>query len=182
MKISEFILKSLEENKDYIEKAIKILSVEELNFRPKAHSNSIIFLMWHLARIEDMWINRILLGGQEIYESDGWYGQFKTPPRDSGFGYDPKMLETWPVPKLGLLTAYSDAVRNKTRQYLATLTARNLDEPKDFVWSKGTVGSALSHLITEVGEHAGQIGYIKGILKGIEPPPPAPKNSVRKKT
>jgi uncharacterized damage-inducible protein DinB len=182
MKISEFILKSLEENKEYIERTIKILSTDELNFRPKPHSNSIIFLMWHLARIEDLWINRILLGGQELYETDGWYRQFKTLPRDSGFGYDVKMLETWPVPKLELLNSYTDAVRNKTREYLATLTARNLDEAKDFVWSKGTVGSALSHLISEVGEHAGQIGYIKGILKGIEPPPPPPKNSVRKKT
>jgi uncharacterized damage-inducible protein DinB len=177
MKINDFILNSLSENKNYIDDAIKKLSADELAFRPKPHSNSIAFLMWHLARVEDMWINRVLRSTNEIYEADGWYKKFGLEPRDSGFGYDVKKLEAWPVPKLDLLQAYAAAVRTKTQEFLGVLNEKSLDEPKDFGWSKGTAGSALSHLVSEVGEHAGQIGYIKGIIKGIEPmpTPPPPK-------
>ena len=169
MKISEFIEKSLTESKGYIDRAIKGLSADELAFSPKSHSNSVAFLLWHVARVEDLWINRILLAGKEIYEVDGWYKKFGTPAEDSGFGYDVKKLRTLPLPKLELLQAYAAAVREKTLDYLSTLNQKKLDEAKDFRWGKGTTGSALSHLVTELGEHTGQIGYIRGIIKGIEP-------------
>jgi uncharacterized damage-inducible protein DinB len=177
MKAIDLIMKSLDENREYIENAIKGLSREELAWRPKPHSNSIAFLLWHLARVEDLWINRILLGEKEAYEAAGWYKKFGTPAQDSGFGYDVEKLKSWPVPKLALLKEYAGIVREKTLAYLKSVNEKKLDEPRDFGWSKGTVGTALAHLITEVGEHSGQIGYIKGIIKGIEPLPlpPPPK-------
>jgi uncharacterized damage-inducible protein DinB len=175
MNINEFIGKSLAESKEYINQAIKGLSADELSFRPKPHSNSIAFLLWHLARIEDMWINRILLGEKEMYESEGWYKKFVTPVQDSGFGFDVKKIDAWPVPALELLQAYATAVRGKTQVYLNALNEQKLDESKDFGWRKGTTGSALSHLVMEIGEHSGQIGYIKGIMKGIESPTPPPR-------
>jgi uncharacterized damage-inducible protein DinB len=144
MKTTEFIESSLTESKEYISQAIKGLSPDELSFRPKSHSNSIAFLLWHLARVEDLWINRILLGGKELYELDGWYQKFGTPPQDNGFGYDLKKLDAWPVPTLELLQAYAASVRGKTQVYLKTLNEKQLDEPKDFGWRKGTIGSALS--------------------------------------
>ena len=176
MEISEFILKSLEESKGDVDRAIKTLSPDELSFQPKPHSNSIVFLIWHLARVEDLWINKVLKGTQEIYETDGWYKRFGTADwKDNGIGFDIQKLTTWPAPKMELLQAYAAAVRAKTRDYLGTLKAGNLDETRELRWGSGKVGSVLSHLITEVSEHSGQIGYIKGILKGIEPSPPPPK-------
>jgi uncharacterized damage-inducible protein DinB len=175
MKAIELIMLSLGENREYIENAIKGLSQDELSWRPKPHSNNIAFLLWHLARVEDSWINRILLGEKEIYEAAGWYKKFGTPAQDSGFGYDVEKLNSWPVPKLALLKEYADVVREKTLAYLKSVNEKRLDEPRDFGWSKGTVGTALSHLISEVGEHSGQIGYLRGVMKGIEPPPPPPK-------
>jgi uncharacterized damage-inducible protein DinB len=175
MKITELLDKSLSESEEYINRSIKGLLPDELSFQVKPHSNSIAFLLWHVARVEDLWINRIIMGGKEIYELEGWYKTFGTPAQDSGFGYDVKMLEAWPVPKLELLQSYATAVRGKTEECLKNLNEKVLDEPRDFGWSKGTVGSALSHLVTEVGEHTGQIGYIRGIMKGIEPLAPPPR-------
>jgi uncharacterized damage-inducible protein DinB len=175
MKISDFIMKSLEESRRDIEESIKNLSEEELVFSPKAHSNSIIFLMWHLARVEDMWINRIIMGTKEIYESDGWYKKFRTVTQDNGIGFDQSKLAAWPAPKLALLQQYAAAVRAKTQDFLTSQDDKSLDELKDLGWTKGRVGSVLSHLVTEVAGHSGQIGYISGILKGLGPMGPPPK-------
>ncbi len=172
MKTPDFIAKSLTESKEYIERAVRGLTADELSFRIRPSCNSIAFLLWHLARVEDLWINRNLIMEKEIYDAGGWFRKFSTPPQDSGFGYDVKKLDEWPVPSLELLRAYAAAVRQKTLEYLAGLDDKALEEARDFRWDKGTVGSALSHLVTEVGEHTGQIGYIRGILKGIEPLPP----------
>jgi uncharacterized damage-inducible protein DinB len=175
MNLAQFIEQSLAESREYIDRTLQGLSDQDLVFHPAVHSNSIAFLLWHLARVEDLWISRVLLGGKEIYESEGWYKQFATPPQDSGFGYDVSKLKAWPVPKLELLKDYAGAVRTKTLAYLKKLDEKSLDEPKDFGWRKGTVGGALTHLVMEIGEHTGQIGYIKGIIKGLEPVPPQPR-------
>jgi len=171
MNAIDIILHSLEENEKYVQDALKWLSDDELKWSPEPHSNSIIFLMWHLARVEDLWINRILKAGKDQYETEGWYKKFGTAAQDGGMGYDVAKLKAWPVPALKLVNEYKAAVRKTAIAYISSLTEKQLDEPRDFGWSKGTTGSALKHLICEVGEHSGQIGYIKGILKGIEPPP-----------
>ncbi len=172
MKTTEFIVASLIESQDYVGQATKGLTADELSFRVKPFCNSIAFLLWHLARMEDFWTNRILSGGQEIYETEGWYKKLGTPARENGLGYDVKKLDEWPAPALELQQSYAAAVRQNTLDYLAKVDEQKLDEDRDFPWSKGTIGLALSHLVTEVAEHTGQIGYIRGILKGIEPSPP----------
>jgi uncharacterized damage-inducible protein DinB len=174
MKAIELIVKSLDESRQYIADAIKGLSQDEITWRPKEHSNSIAFLLWHVARAEDLWINKILLGEMDVYEAGGWHKKFGTPAQDSGFGYDVEKLNSWPVPRLALLKEYAAVVREKTLVYLNSVNEKKLDEPKDFGWSKGTIGTALAHLITDLAEHSGQIGYIRGIMKGIEPPPLPP--------
>jgi uncharacterized damage-inducible protein DinB len=171
MKAIDIILLSLEENEKYIQDALKWLKEDELKWSPKPHSNSIIFLLWHLARVEDLWIKRILQTGKDIYETGGWYKKFGTSATDTGAGYEEADLKAWPVPALKLVNEYKAAVRKTAVAYISGLTDKQLDEEKDFGWGKGTAGSALKHLICEVGEHAGQIGYIKGMMKGIEPPP-----------
>jgi uncharacterized damage-inducible protein DinB len=175
MKATDFVVMSLEESTGYVSMAVKGLSPADLAWRPKPHSNSIAFLLWHLARVEDLWINRILLAGKDLYETKGWYKKFGTPAADTGGGYDVAKLDAWPVPPLSLLQDYAAAVRKATLAYLKSLTAPELGKARDFGWRKGTTGSALSHLITEVAEHSGQIGYLRGVMKGIEPMPPPPK-------
>jgi uncharacterized damage-inducible protein DinB len=170
----ELIILSLEENGHYIDDAIKNLTRDELAWSPKPHSNNIAFLMWHLARVEDLWINRLLKGGKDLYEEKGWYQKFGTAAQDTGAFFDLAKLKAWPIPSLQLLKEYAAAVRKSTLAYLKTATEKQLDEPRDFGWMKGTVGWAFSHLVSEVGEHSGQIGYIKGIMKGIENPPLPP--------
>ncbi|MHB8105030.1 MAG: DinB family protein [Dehalococcoidales bacterium] len=175
MKVTDLVLMSLEETKVYVEGALKGLTQEDLAWTPKPHSNSIAFLMWHLARVEDIWINRLIQGNQDCYEKDGWYKKFGTPAEDSGMGYDVAKLKAWPVPKLELLKEYAAAMRKNTISFVKSLSEKQLEEVKDYHFFKNTVGWALSHLVTEVGEHSGQIGYLKGMMKGIEIMPVPPK-------
>ena len=88
MNAIELIILSLKENEGYIDDAIKNLTPDELAWSPKPHSNTIAFLMWHLARVEDLWINRLLKGGKELYEEKGWYQKFSTAAQDTGAFFD----------------------------------------------------------------------------------------------
>jgi uncharacterized damage-inducible protein DinB len=170
MDLKQFITQSLTENTDYVMRAVKDLTPAELAYRPKPHSNSIAFLCWHLARVEDLWISR-LRGTQHLYETAGWYKKFGTPAGDFGFGYGVAELDAYKPAPADVMTGYAQAVRKQTLAYLDKLDFSTLDTVKDFGHRQASIGWALTHLVDEVGEHSGQIGYLRGIQKGIEPMP-----------
>ena len=173
MDLKEFIIASMNENRDYVARAVDGLTLDELAYRPERHSNSIIFLVWHLARVEDIWINRNLRDSEDLYVADRWYEKFGTAPQDVGFGFDVDKLDEWPVPSLKLAKSYADAVRQATLAYLKSLDLSSLDTTFLHFGNEMTVGGALAHLVTEIGEHSGQIGYLRGIQRGIEQAPRA---------
>jgi len=113
MDIKPVLLKSLDESQEYLIKALEELSEEDITWSPKEGSNSIIFILWHVTRVEDIWINRILLNNKEIYESEGWQELLGTPIKESGFQYDIEKLRSWPIPNLDALKRYATAVRQK---------------------------------------------------------------------
>ena len=47
------ILNSLEESQEYLERVLDDLVPDEMNWVPAGGCNSIIFTLWHLARVED---------------------------------------------------------------------------------------------------------------------------------
>ena len=54
--------------------------------------------------------------------------------------------------------------RDETRQYLAGLTAADLDTCLHPEQRPGyTIGKMFSHLIVEESQHVGQIGYLRGL-------------------
>jgi len=170
MDLKGFIIQSLTENADYVARAVKDLTPAELTFRPAPHSNSIAFLRWHLARVEDLWIGR-LTGRKHLYETAGWYEKFGTAPDDFGFGYGVAELDAYQAPPEDVMAGYTEAVRRQTLDYLDGLDLGTLDTVKDYGHRQASIGWALAHLVDEVGEHSGQIGYLRGIQRGIEPMP-----------
>jgi len=171
MEIKDFVLYSLGESWSYVTRAVEGLTPDELTYTPGPECNSIVFTFWHVIRAEDMWINRIFLEANEIYESGGWREKLGTPPEDSGYNYTIEQLRDWSVPDLDILNGYADAVRKKTLDFVQSLTPEKLDEEMDFTGRPFPVGVYLAHVITEIAMNVGQICYLRGVLRGIESPP-----------
>ena len=169
MDVKQILMKSLEESQEYLTKALRELTEEDIAWTPKVGCNSIIFILWHLARVEDIWINRILRNSKEIYESEGWQEQLGTPVNESGFQYTAKQLQSWPVPKVEIVQRYASSVREKTIALLSSLDTAKLSEVARPGHKYDKVGSILSHLITEIALHVGQIDYLRGMLRGLQP-------------
>ena len=58
---SESIKSGINEYYEILSKSLHGLSNDELMWRPNIHSNNIIFLVWHMALVEDNLVNKILL-------------------------------------------------------------------------------------------------------------------------
>ncbi len=73
---------------EYIELAVVGLSSAELTFRPDPEANSIAWLAWHAARVQDDHVSALAQRPQAWIE-DGFQQRFGTDfdPADIGFGH-----------------------------------------------------------------------------------------------
>jgi len=167
----EIIKASLAESGDFVRWSVEGLTKEEISTSVKPECNSIAFILWHMTRAEDIWINRVILGMEEIYESNHWREKLGTPAGDSGFRYSVEQLQAWPVPETDLLMGYADDVRKKTLEYLDTIPREKLADRISFLGKSSPIGDILAHLITEIALHAGQVAYLRGLIRGLESEP-----------
>jgi hypothetical protein len=77
-----------------------------------------------------------------------------------------------PAVSLGDLLAYQKAVRAETLECVRTITPGEMDKrcPNERVHRKlpeVTKGGILAHMVVEPSQHLGQIGYIRGIIRGM---------------
>jgi uncharacterized damage-inducible protein DinB len=165
MDAKQMVLASLKQTRSYLDRSLAGLTQEDIDWRPGEHCNSIAFILWHVARVEDYFFTRVLQRKTALYEADGWMEKLGTPP-DSGYGYTMEQLKSWPVPKLENLRGYADAVRQSTLAYIEQLTPEKMlelvraDRPPD------TIGQVLIRICTEIALHTGQIDYLHGLRSG----------------
>lgn len=168
MDIKQIYIKSLDESQSYLNKSLNELTQEELNWAPKSDCMSILFIFWHLARVEDFWINKALKSGVEIYESEGWQKLLGTPEKESGVRYDEEKLKSWSKPEKDKVKQYASAARTKTLEYLDSLDEMDYGKEIRLGDRVFTVQDSLTHLITEIALHVGQIDYLRGMIRGLQ--------------
>lgn len=173
-----FIEQTLDECKRRLYRTLQGLTAEELHWRPGAEANSISFMVWHVARVEDRWLHRFAQDVPEVWQRDGWYQRCGLPEQDTGVTYTAAQLAAFPAVDLPQLQAYFDAVRQETLAYLHGIAASELDVhpqrmpfpevssrplPDDF-----TIGRMFRQLIGEENQHFGQIAYLRGLQRGLD--------------
>ena len=147
-------------------KALDELTRDEVAWRPTNSSNSIAFILWHMTRAEDIFINRVMQGKGELYEAEGWYEKLGTPTKI--YQYTEEELQAWPVPKVELLKEYTNSIRERTLTFLKPITSKKLSEVPMPERSPLSIGAMLSHLCNEIAIHAGQIAYLRGMQRGLD--------------
>lgn len=147
--------------------ALKDLSPEEMLAPPKPH---IAWLAWHIARVQDTNFSG-LLDRPQLWIADGWHRRFAMPPdpRDYGSGHRQtcEQVDAFTCTDKPLLLAYHDAVFEQTKNYLATVANadlnRVLNEPQ--YSPLPTLSIRLASVINCNTRHAGQIEYLRGLVK-----------------
>lgn len=166
MNAKEMMVASLDQSQGYLKRSLEGLTQEDVTWRPSEECNSIAFILWHTARVEDYFVTRVIQRQKELYESEGWREKLSTPA-DSGYGYTVEQLKTWPVPHLDDLRGYTDAVRQSTLAYLGQITPEKMLEPVRPERSPDTIGEILTRISTEIALHMGQIDYLRGLRRGF---------------
>ncbi|HSF06957.1 MAG TPA: DinB family protein [Methylomirabilota bacterium] len=92
------------------------LSDAQMRVRPREDLNSLAWLLWHIARAEDVIVNPVLAGQSQVLE-DAWLKRLGTSRRDIGTGMtSAEVTELTRQIDLGALQEYRDAVGRRTRE------------------------------------------------------------------
>lgn len=133
-------------------------------FRPTATANSIAWLIWHSARVQDLQLCDIA-GIEQVWTRDGWDDRFglDLAGNDHGYGHDPDDVGKV-RPPADLLAGYYHAVHKVTLEYIASVTAGELSRVVDTHWNPPVTASArLVSIIDDCAQHLGQAAYVRGI-------------------
>ncbi|HMD23847.1 MAG TPA: DUF664 domain-containing protein [Streptosporangiaceae bacterium] len=146
-----------------VHEAVDGLSAAQLAARLDQDANSIAWLCWHLARVQDDHLADAF-GVEQVWPR--FMDQFGLPfgPGAIGYGDSPAQVALVRV-SADVLTAYHDAVHEQTVTLVSGITDADLSRVVDERWNPPvTLGVRLISVISDCLQHAGQAAFIRGIL------------------
>ncbi len=166
MEWQQFTVDIFERISQVLEQALEGLTLEDLNQQPSPDSNSMGWLAWHLTRSQDRAIAH-LTGEEQLWIKDKWYVRFNrsSDPLDFGLGHTLEDIAAFKSPDVATLLGYHRVVLEQTKRYLTNLSEAELDREIDHP-KFPTVEARLVAVISDNLQHAGQVAYVHGLLKG----------------
>ena len=161
---AELLTDSFERVLDTATAAVDGLTEEQLAARPAGDANSIAWLVWHLARVQDDHVAG-LTGGTQAWH-DGWEERFALPldSGDIGYGHSSEEVDSVRIEDLQALVDYHQAVHDRTLDYLSGIDVAELDRVVDRHWDPPvTAGVRLVSFLGDCLQHLGQAAYVKGL-------------------
>jgi len=163
----EAIQSGLEEYLQALHRALEGLTPVEVRWQPTLLTNHIAWLVWHMARVEDLWGSR-LRQRPEVWTADGWADRFHMDPTSNGFRQTMEEVRAMPAIPLTDLMVYFEAVRAVTRQYLERATDADLSREYPLPRGGMVMGSwILGHILVEESQHLGQVALLRGMMRGL---------------
>ena len=104
------------------ERALGGLTDAQMRVRPREDLNSLTWILWHIARAEDILVNAAIAGRPQVWD-DSWAKRTGIARRDFGIGMtSPEVSEVTRAADLGALREYRDAVGRRTREVVGNFT------------------------------------------------------------
>jgi hypothetical protein len=117
----------------YYDRVMGGLSDADMRARPVAGVNSIVWLLWHMARTEDVTVNLVVVNGRQVLD-DAWIRRLGVDCRHIGTGMtDDEVSDATRRFDVAAVHAYRDAVGRRTREVVRNLPLHTWEEPVTLV-------------------------------------------------
>jgi len=105
---------------------------EQIRRIPRTCEHSVAWLMWHIARIEDVAMNLLVAGGPQILHRDNWLERMKITARDTGNAtHEADVAKLSAAIDINALRRYRLAVGRGTREVVKQLEPGALKQKVD---------------------------------------------------
>jgi uncharacterized damage-inducible protein DinB len=143
------------------------LNDEQLHFCPEGETHSIAWVLWHAARIEDLFVQRVFQNEPEVWSSGGWAARTGLPERGFGTNQPTADAKTLRIADRTAFAAYQREVAERTRTFLDKVEADEsiLDREVKLGERTERIGESITlHMITHLNGHRGEINLLRGMM------------------
>ncbi len=150
--------------RDTAHRVLKGLGEERLTYRVDDRANSVAWLIWHAARIQDDHVADVA-GTDQVWTSVGWAARFALPFDDSATGFGHSSEDVAAVRSSAEhLSGYLDAVTERSLQFVERLSDTDLDRVVDERWDPPvTLAVRLVSVVSDGLQHVGQAAFVRGL-------------------
>jgi uncharacterized damage-inducible protein DinB len=167
MESKDLLLEAYSHITRIVHQAADDLSQEQLAYRPEEGTNSIAWLVWHLTRIQDSHLSKVIQL-DEAWLTEEWSERFGMAGSTAiGFGDGPEEVAAMRPPR-AILLGYHDRVAGRVLDYLPTVDADELDRIVDTNYDPHVkAGIRLMSVVQDNTQHAGQARYLRGMIERL---------------
>jgi uncharacterized damage-inducible protein DinB len=116
----------------YSDRVFAGLSEEQMRARPRGGVNSLVWLLWHMARTEDASVNLVVADGRQVLDDD-WARRMNVPWRSIGTGMaESDVADLTKRADIVAVWAYRSAVARRTREVVRALPPEAWEEMVGF--------------------------------------------------
>jgi hypothetical protein len=163
---AELLLEAFGRVRGIVHGVVDGLTPEQLVFRVDPEANTIAWLVWHLARIQDDHVADVAQQ-EQVWEVSSWMERFDLPfdPNATGYGQSSDEVAAVRVESGSMLTGYYDDVHEVTIEYVRGVSDRDLDRIVDESWDPPvSLGVRLVSVLSDNLQHAGQAAFVRGVV------------------
>ena len=163
--VQALLIDSFGRIREQVERLTANLTLDDAQYRPADGANSIAWLLWHVARIQDDHLAD-LAGTTQVWSKQGWHRRFALPFPVEATGYGQSSHEASLVRVSGeLLNGYHEDVHAASLSYLATVDDAELRRIVDTAWNPPvTAAVRLVSVLGDCNQHLGQAAYLRGLI------------------
>lgn len=165
----DLALQSIGDYGRQLTRALAGLELEEARWMPTPQSNHILWILWHMGRMEDMWGSYLRGGiGPSAWIEGRWADRLGIDAARNGSGDSIEQVRDFPDVSLQEVTAYWQAARDRLIPAVETITHDMLQDRHPEIWTHApdrapTLLWVLGRIPVENSQHTGQIAYIRGL-------------------
>jgi uncharacterized damage-inducible protein DinB len=141
------------------------LTEEQLHFSPEGESHSIAWVLWHAARIEDLFVQQVFQGQPQLWAAGGWPAKTGLPEPGFGTGQPTADAKALRIGDLAALREYADAVAERTAALLDGLSDADLEREVKLGQRTEKLGESITlHLVIHLNGHRGEVNTLRGMM------------------
>jgi hypothetical protein len=168
---TELLLDAFGRVHETLPSVVEGLTRGQLAWYPAPSANTIAWLAWHLARVEDDHLAGVAsaLRGQpaaQVWTAGGWVQRFALPFPVADIGYGQPVEQAHLVScEPDLLIGYYDQVHARTVEIISGMSDSDFDVVVDRRWDPPmTAAVRLVSVVNDITAHIGQAAYIRGMI------------------
>jgi len=169
MELKEYINSELLGTGRSVKRVTDSLTQQEMAWRPASGCNSIGLILFHVARLEDSFVNTTMRNQPTLWQTAKWYEKLNLPESEEGAHYTVDQVNAFCVPDKDALLAFVSAVQTQTRDYLNSLVPADLDRKiTAFGGREIAISYLLAFIVSHATGHIGEMSYLRGLQRGMD--------------